>query len=215
MACWLSSCLDGAHLSRSRQCRVSYSMVGNRGPKRMWMSMPKRLFAKAYWNLLRGGPEAEAMRQSVLANQFVSGLVPKLKAKVVGTEGTMDQQLIKAKFEEANRRELATLPSSAPSSHPKKTGSCLPSTQSQQGSPKAPLSSAKTVRPERNQKGCYNCDIFYARSYKKLPLSQATKGRPRGPWSERGISCIRHLGRWQQGKRIRGCQGAAMLASTG
>ena len=34
----------------------------------------KKLFHKAYSNLTRGGIEAEAMGQSVLANQFVSGL---------------------------------------------------------------------------------------------------------------------------------------------
>ena len=34
----------------------------------------KKLFHKAYSNLTRGGIEAEAMGQSVLTNQFVSGL---------------------------------------------------------------------------------------------------------------------------------------------
>ena len=43
----------------------------------------KKLFHKAYSNLTRGSSEAEAMGQSVLANQFVSGLQPELKSKVV------------------------------------------------------------------------------------------------------------------------------------
>jgi len=48
----------------------------------------RKLFSKAYYNL---SGEAEAMEQSVLANQFVAGLCPELKAKVVGTEGNMKQ----------------------------------------------------------------------------------------------------------------------------
>ena len=43
----------------------------------------KKLYVKAYPNLSRGGREAEAMSQSVLVNQFVSGLLPELKLKVV------------------------------------------------------------------------------------------------------------------------------------
>ena len=50
----------------------------------------KKLFHKAYSNLTRGGSEAEAMGQSVLANQFVSGLQPELKSKVVGFEGSFE-----------------------------------------------------------------------------------------------------------------------------
>ena len=34
------------------------------------------------------------MGQSALANQFVGGLRPELKAKVVGSEGSMEQLLI-------------------------------------------------------------------------------------------------------------------------
>ena len=47
------------------------------------------------------------MGQSVLANQFVAGLRPELKAKVVGSEGNMEQLLMKARFEEAKQKELA------------------------------------------------------------------------------------------------------------
>ena len=67
----------------------------------------KKLFHKAYSNLTRGGVEAEAMGQSVLANQFVSGLRPELKSKVVGFEGNFEQLLVKARFEEAKLRDLA------------------------------------------------------------------------------------------------------------
>ena len=67
----------------------------------------KKLFHKAYSNLARGGIEAEAMGQSVLANQFVSGLRSELKSKVVGFEGNLEQLLVKARFEEAKLRELS------------------------------------------------------------------------------------------------------------
>ena len=45
----------------------------------------------------RGGPEAEKMGQSVLANQFITGLRPELKGKIVGAEGTLDQLLCSQK----------------------------------------------------------------------------------------------------------------------
>ena len=66
---------------------------------------------KAYSNLARGGQEAEVMGQSVLANQFVAGARPELKAKVVGSEGNMEQLLMKARFEEAKEKELAMVTS--------------------------------------------------------------------------------------------------------
>jgi hypothetical protein len=56
------------------------------------------------------------MGQSVLANQFIAGLHSDLKSKVVGTEGNPEQLLLKARFEEAKKRELA-LPLSTRSHH--------------------------------------------------------------------------------------------------
>ncbi len=46
------------------------------------------------------------MRKTVLANQFVVGLIPELKRKVAGTEGNFEQLLTKARFEEAKLREI-------------------------------------------------------------------------------------------------------------
>ena len=51
------------------------------------------------------------MGQSFLANQFVAGLRPELKAKVVSSEGNMEQLLMKARFEEAKQKELAMVTS--------------------------------------------------------------------------------------------------------
>ena len=65
----------------------------------------KMLFAKAYAGISRGLPEAETMGQTVLTNQFVSGLQPEL----AGVEGNLEQLLLKARFEEAKKRELASV----------------------------------------------------------------------------------------------------------
>ena len=69
----------------------------------------RKLFSRAYSNL---SGATETMGQSVLANQFVAGLCPELKAKVVGAEGNMEQLLIKARFEEAKRKDLAMVATS-------------------------------------------------------------------------------------------------------
>ena len=53
----------------------------------------KKLFRKAYFSLTKGGTEAEAMGQTVLANQFVSGLRSELKSRVVGFEGNLEHCL--------------------------------------------------------------------------------------------------------------------------
>ena len=49
------------------------------------------------------------MGQSVLANQFIAGLRSDLKSKVVGVEGSLEQLLLKARSEEAKKRELREL----------------------------------------------------------------------------------------------------------
>ena len=66
----------------------------------------RRLFHKAYPTAQRGSRETEEMGQSVLSNQFVSGLKPELKTKVAGMEGNFEQLLVKARFEEAKRRDI-------------------------------------------------------------------------------------------------------------
>ena len=64
--------------------------------------------ARVYGVVLHGEPESDAVGRTVLANQFVSGLRNDLKSKVVGTEGNF----VKARFEEAKKRELAATKSS-------------------------------------------------------------------------------------------------------
>ena len=54
-----------------------------------------------------GSEEAETMGRAVLTNQFLSGLQPELKSKLDGQEGSFDQLLARACFEEAKQREFA------------------------------------------------------------------------------------------------------------
>ena len=46
------------------------------------------------------------MGRSVLAYQFTAGLLPHLKAKIAGQEGTYEELLTKARFEEAKYRDI-------------------------------------------------------------------------------------------------------------
>ena len=51
----------------------------------------RRLYSKSYAERFWTSVEAERMEETNLVNQFVTGLLPSLKANVVGSEGTMDQ----------------------------------------------------------------------------------------------------------------------------
>ena len=53
------------------------------------------------------------MGKTVLANQFVVGLIPELKRKVAGTERNFEQLVTKARFEEAKLREITVKTKSA------------------------------------------------------------------------------------------------------
>jgi hypothetical protein len=46
------------------------------------------------------------MGQTLFANQFVTGLRPDLKRKLVGTEGGLQELVLKARFEEVKACEL-------------------------------------------------------------------------------------------------------------
>ena len=67
----------------------------------------------------------------MLAYQFVSGLLPELKAEVAGTEGDFERELVKARFEEAKARELGKVSNSS-QEKPDSSGSSLrtPTTES-------------------------------------------------------------------------------------
>ena len=46
------------------------------------------------------------MGRSVLAYPFIAGLLPHLKAKIAGQEGTFEELLTKTRFEEARHRDI-------------------------------------------------------------------------------------------------------------
>ena len=66
----------------------------------------KKLFLRAYPPTQREAPGAETMAQSVLSYQFVDGLVPEIKVKLAGCEGTFEELLSKARFQEARLRDV-------------------------------------------------------------------------------------------------------------
>ena len=93
-----------------------------------------KLFNRAYSNAQSGG-EAEAMGKSVLSNQFVAGLVDKLKAKMVGQTGTFEEVLAQARFEEARLKNTTASREGAQPDH--QTRKKFDSNQSQRGSGEA------------------------------------------------------------------------------
>ena len=68
----------------------------------------RKLHSKAYSATTGGNAEAEKVGQIVLVNQFLSGLRSELQSKVVGVEGSMEEIVAKARFEEAKRKELSS-----------------------------------------------------------------------------------------------------------
>ena len=56
----------------------------------------RRLYRKAYSKAQQGSLEAEKMGRSVLTYQFVAGLCPELKTKIAGTDGNLEQLLMRA-----------------------------------------------------------------------------------------------------------------------
>ncbi len=66
----------------------------------------RRLLNRAYPQAQRGTSEAEVMAQSVLSSQFVAGVRSSIKTKLAGSEGSLEQLLVRARFEEAKFRDL-------------------------------------------------------------------------------------------------------------
>ena len=82
----------------------------------------KTLFYKAYPSTLQGGREAEEMGRTVLSTQFVAGLRKEIKLKLAGQEGTIEQLLVRGRFEEAKLNELASPSPKVTSETAKRTG---------------------------------------------------------------------------------------------
>ena len=66
----------------------------------------RKLYQKAYTTTQQRSKEAEAMGRSVLAHQFIAGLLPHLKAKIAGQEGTFEEVLTRTRFEVARHRDI-------------------------------------------------------------------------------------------------------------
>ena len=105
------------------------------------------LFHKAYPSVQQGTREAEALGQTILTNQFVAGLLPDIKSKIVESESNFNQLLSKARFEEAKLREIYSIQSSPPISVVHKTPRPTLGLQQQRSS-----GTRYNVRPR-----CYNC----------------------------------------------------------
>ena len=71
-----------------------------------WKQKPQETVAE----YMQGSEEAERMGQTVLAYQFAAGLKPEIFLKVGGTEGSFEQLLMRAHFEEAKLRDLQSMP---------------------------------------------------------------------------------------------------------
>ena len=69
-----------------------------------------RLYQHAYPHSERGSADAERMGQTVLAYQFVASLKLEIRLKLAGHEGSFEQLLMKARFEEAKLHDLQPIP---------------------------------------------------------------------------------------------------------
>ena len=107
----------------------------------------------------------------MLSNQFVVGLRPELKTKMVEMEGSFEELLIKSRFEEAKNREVAAVKTS--SGHPqsgwgKKPGGPtadekrkpLEKLNGQKGTTTATLGeTSPTIDMKFGKKKCFNCGM--------------------------------------------------------
>ena len=116
----------------------------------------KRLFCKAYPNTLQGSHEAEEFGESVLASQFVTGLHRKIKLKLAGHEGNIEQLLTKARFEEAKIKELGGPNSGETPKAAHQSGPSGPSQPTRKEPPRQHQDSSKRTR-DWSRDTCHGC----------------------------------------------------------
>ena len=119
----------------------------------------QKLYNLAYAGATSEGPHAERMGQTLLANQFVTGLRPELKRKLIGTEGSLEELLLKARFEEAKSRELTMEKTRIPA--PPRTQWPTPSTE-QPVTTSMPVKSSNspaTGGARGTRFKCFNCGM--------------------------------------------------------
>ena len=119
----------------------------------------RRLFYKAYPKASQGSEQAEDLGRSVLAYQFVSGLIPALRTKVAGIEGNFDQLLVKARFEEAKIRDL-TLGTNNPRNPRNPPPRPTETPGRMESNPQVPSRNTTGSKQDRKQAGkrCYSCN---------------------------------------------------------
>ena len=149
----------------------------------------RKLFAKAYPSVLRGTSESNSMGQTVLANQFVAGLRPELKAKVVGTDGNIEQLLVKARFEEAKRKELATVRSTPQPKRPVTSQNGTAPPRSTPNTPNTTPSSASQQKSNSKPKGCFNCGM-QGHFLRTCPYPRQQKDREASGRKETSVACV-------------------------
>ena len=99
----------------------------------------------------------------MLASQFVTGLCPELQSKVVGLEGSMDQLVMKTRFEEAKNKELT--PARTTTTQPKKihpishTTSTSSTSKSSKPVLKTGSSDTTSSKISGNARKCCNCGL--------------------------------------------------------
>ena len=128
----------------------------------------QKLFNQAYARAAQEGTEAEKLAKTLLANQFVTGLRPELKRKLIGVEGRLEELILKARFEEVKGRELAleVNRSTVTKQHtpkPKLTQLMLPSQVSTAQAPSEPAqkadASASSSTSRVGRMKCFNCGL--------------------------------------------------------
>lgn len=108
------------------------------------------------------------MGQSVLTSQFVTGLIPELKAKVAGMEGHLDKLLTKARFEEAKLRDV--------------TRERKPTLKHVQFTPPAPSAPSGSIDKSRLPR-CHECGALGHKAYqcRKRGRGAPTESGPTPP----------------------------------
>ena len=150
----------------------------------------QRLYNLAYAGATSEGPQAERMGQTLLANQFVTGLRVDHKRKLIGTEGSLDELVLKARF--GKTRELVgDKPKTYMPSRPQRPAGGSSSMLVPPMTTSPPLvRSTQSSSPVRAQTRltCYNCglDGHIARNF-PYPRRSRQDEEAQGPAPRQGL----------------------------
>ena len=121
----------------------------------------QKLYNLAYAGATSEGPQAEHMGQTLLANQFITGLRSDLKRKLIGTEGSLEELVLKARFEEAKTRELVgdKPRTSVPNRTQRPSPMSAPPTTTSSSLPRSTPNSSPAGARSGTRLKCYNCGL--------------------------------------------------------